>query len=215
MARKPLYVHIPKTGGTFLSSYLEEAYGEKINIWGHRNIYELSNRARYFKFAIIRNPFDWYVSRYFYFGRKQLAEKGVSIDSDSGMLGGAFRNKFPSFKEHLYWGAKENINGFWLSDRVRKMCYVRGRDTMNYYGTLESLDELTEVISKECGIDASISIHDFSLNYLNERKIKTNPDQRMINHNHYSDYYDDDMIKLVLVKDAEIIKRFGYSFERK
>lgn len=207
MGKTPLYLHIPKTGGTFLTSYLQEAYGSRLRIFGHRNIKELRDKRKYFKFAIVRNPFDWYVSRYFYFLRKQILEKGVSIECDSGLNGQYFRNKFPIFKDHLYWGVKETIKGFWLSDRVRKMCYVRGRDAMNYYGTLESLDELTEAISNECGIDASISIHDF--------KSKLNPDKRMINHNHYSEYYDDDMVKLVLAKDAEIIKRFGYSFERK
>lgn len=215
IGKTPLYVHIPKTGGTFLTSYLQESYGSDIRIWGHGNIREFSNRDKYFKFAILRNPFDWYVSRYFYFGRKRLFEKGLSIDCDSLLFGRDFINKFPTFRDHFYWGVKNKTVAFWLADRVKGMCYVDGQDVMDYYGTLESLSELTEVISKKCGIDARISIHDYSLIYPDTKKRNINPDQRAVNHNHYSEYYDKDMISIVLEKDADILEKFGYSFERK
>ena len=89
------------------------------------------------------------------------------------------------------------------------MCHTNGRDSINHYFKLESLHEIIDVISSKCGIDARISISDY------ESKLRDRADKRLINHNHYSQYYDEDMIKLVEDMDGDIIKRFGYSFERK
>ena len=209
MNKDLLFLHIPKTGGTFLYSYLKEAYGSNIVLFGHGNIREFPEKRKYFKFAILRNPFDWYVSRYFYYFRKQMVEKGVSIDCDSGFFGEYFRNNFPTFKGHFYWGFKNKQIDFSFSYRIRNISYTRGHNSINYYGKLESLYDLNRVISEKCGLDPTITIPDY------EAKSKVHPDERKINHKHYSEYYDDDMIKLVLEKDADILSKFGYTFERK
>ena len=92
--RKIIFVHIPKTGGTSISAAL---FGNASLTWGHfgvRDFYaELGAEIDdYYKFCVVRNPWDRFVSAYHYlsnvpdtvtFRTKSFADlfvRGRSID---------------------------------------------------------------------------------------------------------------------------------------
>ena len=56
------FVHISKTGGTFL---LREFIVPIIGLNNTKDI-DLNNTKEKIGFSIIRNPYDWYVSMYYY-----------------------------------------------------------------------------------------------------------------------------------------------------
>lgn len=90
---KFIFVHIPKTAGVTISSILDdyctldEKKKHNMNPHGQRN-----QISRYFKFCFVRNPWDRFLSCYFYFrkyGRK------IANDTHSGEI----VNRFDSFYE--------------------------------------------------------------------------------------------------------------------
>lgn len=228
-----LFVHIPRTGGTFLREYFRMVYGKNIIQFGHTRLAEgiqflrqlfiyferpLVELDNYFKFTFIRNPWDWYVSRYFYFRRSPVVEKHVSITCDSGLQYMDFIEKFPIFKEHMVWGSSECLN-FWLSYRYRDMCFVDGKDFMDYVGRFEDMEGSINEIFKRCDATSKISYQPFYHDA--ERRAHPSEDRlkdKIFNdtvHEHYSYYYDQELIDLVYEKDKEIIDRFGYQYEDK
>lgn len=64
---KSIFIHNPKTMGTSISAELKEKYGY-INIFGkHDKISKISpdsELATYFKFGVVRNPYEWLTSYY-------------------------------------------------------------------------------------------------------------------------------------------------------
>ena len=76
---KIIFVAIPKTGTTSVEYYFNEIlkidnkmkkYGLKKHSTARQIKKKVKNYDEYFKFAIIRNPYDWYVSWYTYRKRK-------------------------------------------------------------------------------------------------------------------------------------------------
>jgi len=59
------YLHIPKTGGTSISSVLTEIEGTK-TIIVHDSIRAFNNIEDYFIFTIVRNPFTRLASAFFH-----------------------------------------------------------------------------------------------------------------------------------------------------
>jgi len=201
----PLYIHIPRTGGTFLREYFRKCC-PGIQIHEHNRVRDLTNPDQYWKFAFVRNPWDWYVSRYFYFCRKHINEQGVSIRCDSGLFGNAFQEKFPTLKSHLLWGANDRIPGFWLTDRLIDMCWVNGYDEIDYYGRYEEMESCVKTILDYCSIKPKKTIPEFlsdpdNLRYKNSTI-----------HEHYSEYYDEELKRLVAEKDDIFLNKRLFSY---
>ena len=161
-----------------------------------------------FKFAFIRNPWDWYVSHYFYLCKKSGIKRGVSPKTYSTIY---------SFEEYMSWGvtgwyeyAKDvkwyASYKFWFSCLYKRMCFVNGEDSMDYIGKFENMEESVNEILEACSVTPEITYQDFydkaGASLFNSTK-----------HKHYSHYYNDEMIDLVYENDKEIIDRFGYEYE--
>ena len=78
---KCIYIHIPKTGG----SSIEFAFDQKTQ--EHETLEQTKEKIKnsyesYFSFSIVRNPFDRFVSTYFYLKEKEEAPyvEGMSFD---------------------------------------------------------------------------------------------------------------------------------------
>jgi len=186
---KFIFVHIQKTAGKSMLKALglplgadhrfanvqRRDYGEKI--W-----------SSYFKFAIVRNPWDRLISGYHY----RLS--GGSGSPDDLTRAKLYPRSFHRFCENLdFFVNLPNEHMFrpqyqWISD-------VDGRNLMDYVGRFETLNEDFLVIRERIGRDAVILPH------INKS-----------NHRPYWEYYDTRTRDLVSRAYEEDLERFGYAF---
>ena len=66
---KLIFIHVPKTGGTFVERKLAKLKNKVFG--GHSNYIHFKNKIKsidnYNIFSIVRNPYDRLISAYFYF----------------------------------------------------------------------------------------------------------------------------------------------------
>jgi hypothetical protein len=208
MKSKILFVHLPRTAGTFIRFYGKET--KYINYYanykqrdGHLPASKIDDPDKWFKFGLIRNPYDWYVSQYHYFGResKFVPERGVFEGVDGGVYGEDFRLKFPTFSDWLIFGTQQNNEKFWLSN-IYKYMFFNDEELclLNYIGKYEDLyDEVNKVL-KYNDIEPKINIEDFE-GYRNSSK-----------HEPYKNYYNVETKGIVKLMDIGIINKYGYIF---
>jgi hypothetical protein len=206
--KNPYFLHVPKTGGTFLSAYLAE-YCQKIHNFGHQQICKMGYHNNNFTFAFIRNPFAWYVSRYFYFCQDRAKsydqKNGISYMNDGEMNGEEFRLAFPTFKYHImygYYSPKKLVNRFFLSDIYNWQLCEKDVLQIDYIGKLETIYDDIDRILDICEIYPDISLKDFKTNRMNKT-----------DHNHYSTYYDQELINIIKEKDRYLLLKYNYKME--
>jgi len=196
---KFIFVHVPKTGGTSIMTALRsfDLRGE-----GHYTLDEIKKNnnissfqaQQYYKFAVIRNPWDIVVSNYHYSRMKKS-----------------------------FWHSDENTTryelhpDYELSSRINFSEYVKllVENKLNHHfsmvpqvhwidETLNSLirfENLENDFSKVC---RQIGLGDVALE-------KINPSR----HQHYSEYYDNLSRDLIYDYFLQDIKQFNYTFIRK
>src|SRR4030042_1961966 len=105
--KKVLFIHLPRTGGTFIREYGKATkcinyYANYKQRDGHLPTSKIDDPDRWFKFGLIRNPYDWYVSQYHYFigkSSEKLLETGIYKGVDAGLYGCGFQERFPDFND--------------------------------------------------------------------------------------------------------------------
>lgn len=207
------FVHLPRTGGTFISQYTRNRLTRlrrQFNYWPnaytskkHSPASTIPDRKEHYLFGLIRNPFDWYVSRYHYFIDKpskglNVIEDDISKNSDAGLIGEEFKNKF-SFKDHILYGLKSTPN-FWLSNLHDYMFCENGKNIMNHIGKFENMNDELNFVLKENGITPRVELKDF-WGYKNASIRKD-----------YHDYYDGELINIIMEKDRKIFDLYKYEY---
>ena len=138
----------------------------------------------FYKFAFVRNPWDWHVSMY-HFLLKQTENHRYDLITHFG-----------SFRKYMEWVITENkpfpkgatkFQNTMLKD-------ASGNIAVDEIGRFETLSEDFANISARLGIEASLP----KLNYSQ--------------HKHYQNYYDTSTKKLVEKHFAEDIELFKYTF---
>lgn len=204
---KCIFVHIPKTGGTSIEKVIWPLKSDRVieNLWmgfikEHYNKYQTgglqhltSSQIRnevgvevfnsYYKFSVVRNPWEKAISQYIY-----MKEKRKDLRQFVGM------SKFTSFKSylsliskktHVQWMKQVDFikrrNGDFLVDNVIKF---------------ENLEKETQMVFGILGI----------------KNIKL-PHANKSNKMHYSSYYDDESIEMIYSLYKEDIETFNYKFD--
>jgi len=196
---KFIFVHIPKTGGTSIMKALRPygLLGE-----GHYTLSEIQNNhnltalqmKEYFKFAVVRNPWDIVASNYHYSRMKKSfwhsedtsAKYPVHVDYDVA-------SKI-DFAQYVDLMIKNKLN-----HRFSMLSQSHFVD-----GDIDHLLRFEDLNSEFLRICERIGLPPISLE-------KANPSK----HNHYSTHYDATTIELVRNYFKQDIERFNYSFERK
>lgn len=182
---KFIFTHIPKCAG----SSIHESLGGK-GYSNHKTLEEdlmTSKQAKhYFKFTFVRNPWDRFISAYFYF-------KKYGRDGNGDVKMGNIVNRYNSFKDFVL-----NFNKIPASDWV----YPHFKEQINwvcgnhdFIGKSENLQQDFNIICEKIGIPKQQLLH-------------TNKS----NHKHYTDYYDDETRQIVAEKYAKDIQCFNYKF---
>lgn len=159
-----IFIHLPRTAGTFLSNMAKDIIGFNSTPITHQRAINLKTDK--YTIGVIRNPFDWYVSRYEYFKQSRpdmIIEKGVSSCNDAGLSTNLYSEKFKTLKDSIYYYINEppytcekcgymhnQSNRFWLSDMYKYMfCDNNNNLLINQVIKLENLyDELEKIIQK-------------------------------------------------------------------
>ena len=195
--RKFIFIHIFKCGGNAIRKVLkDDSTCEEIGS-GHanaRDVKELMGKEYddYYKFAIVRNPFDWLLSTYYYIvysGYTRHKEKVEQLESF---------NEFPQhyvdymMKEQMPLGANKCTL---LKDYVTD---VDGNLIVDYIGKMETLQKDMNYVLQSIGIDHTmIPKVNVNVNKLGKQ---------------YKDCYSEEAKNYVLKNFAADLKMFDYEY---
>jgi hypothetical protein len=227
---KFVFGHLPRSGGTFVCDVIRKFFPSAYEI-GHHVPRELLPReySHLPVLGTIRNPWEFYVSLYHYVWPKDAASILVSWMSEHGSLDfiGSVRNLLnlavnderldvliEMLPEHVDYG-RRNIPNV-TKDTMRKVRgtgigyysfrfnHIFGNAEDVFFCRVETLRQ--DLVSFFEGIGAATDeLRDYVLQ----------SDQKNISdHLHYSIYYTPELADLVLVRDSQLIKRFGYVLEQ-
>jgi hypothetical protein len=226
---KFVFVHLPRSGGTFVTSVIKKFFPLAHEI-GHHAPRELLPReySHLPVLCTVRNPWEFYVSFYHYLLRTDAATLFVSWMTQNGRLGfeGSIRNLLnlgvsDGRLDLLLEMLPERID---FTQRhipsVTKdiMCKIRdtgiGYYTFRFYQMFGNVEDVffcrLETLSKDLvAFFAQIEAGTTELQDYVLCSNKVNASE----HRHYSTYYTPELAEFVLVRDRQLIERFGYVFE--
>jgi hypothetical protein len=227
---KFVFVHLPRSGGTFVSGVIRKFFSSAYEI-GHHLPRQLVPReySHLPVLGTVRNPWEFYVSLYHYVRIRDAASILVSWMSENGKLDfiGSIRNALnlgvneerlnvliEMLPNHIDY-SKIHIPNV-TKDTMRR---VRGTGvgyyTFRFNQMFGSADDVffcrLETLSQDLvaffeGIGAATDqLRDYVL-----RSDKENISE----HLHYATYYTPELAELVSIRDRPLIERFGYVFEQ-
>lgn len=189
--RKAIFVHIPKCAGVAVNRTLfGNLAGGHTTLDEYLNIFEPACINHYFKFTIVRNPWDRLVSAFFFLKNGGMDKKDrAGFVKEFGHL-----TDFKSFVK--IWVNKDNI---WRWHQFRPqfhyMLETREKIRLDFVAFLENIDLDFPRIARRMGLDCSL------------------PKSNSSDHGSYMDYYDDETANIVANAYAEDIRMLGYNFD--
>lgn len=199
---KFIYVHIPKSAGTYIKHYLlsniEENYAQNTNQASYHEKYrttcerslsaiiqEVPDWKKYFKFTVVRNPFDRVVSMFSYLGGWKY-DYFTKNNIDSPMMphvevfrGFYLNNDFDGFIKEAY--QEQRIRKFHAGyyenylDRVS----ISGKPVLDAHYKMESMEDALFDLQERLNLPYGEAFDDWRQNSSAEYKKKA----------HYSEYY--------------------------
>jgi hypothetical protein len=206
-----IFVHIPKTGGTSIERIiwpgnddrcagnlcmgLVDGFHNKYQTGGlqhllARQIREEVGREvfdKFFKFSIVRNPWDKAISQYIYMGERGDLRRFIGLsETDS------FKKYLELIQKrtHVQW---ESQHKFILDES--------GQEMVDYIGRFERFNDEVSRILQEIKARNGVEI-----------RIDDIPHLKKSNRSHYRDYYDSEAREMVAHIYKKDIEYFGYTF---
>jgi hypothetical protein len=187
-----IYVHIPKCAGNAIEkSLFGEVFGGHLTAWHYRMIFRPNEFRTFFKFAIVRNPWDRLVSAFHFLKKGGLnpydrwwAEKHLG--------------QFPDFDSFVKHGLNlKNINSFVHFQPQASFVFLNGELQVDYVGRLENLEHDFGHICQRLGMEKELLV----VNALSNKQ------------RDYRSHYTDVTRDIVADVYKEDIDRFGYAFD--
>ncbi len=190
---KCIYIHIPKCAGISLAQSIFGHCVPHSTITDYQLMFGSELFKSYFKFTIVRNPWDRFVSAYFFL-------KHGGFDSTDKFLFKPIIDKFNSFYEFVksVYYDKKYLKLIHFLPQSKWIQTPSGSCPLDYIGKLENLDESLKIISSELNL-GKISIPS-----------KTNSSPRDTD---YKKYYTRETREMVAELYRKDIKLLGYRFE--
>lgn len=222
---KFIYVHIPKSAGTFIKHYLlsniEDGYGENQNQQDYDDKYkttceralsgvigEVPDYKEYFKFTIVRNPFDRVVSMFSYLGGwKYDYFMNNNIDSPMMPFVEHFRKlylneDFDGFIKYAYEeGFIRRFHAGYFENNIDRIS-IGGKVSIDKFYKMEYIDSCVSDLSKRFNFKNKSGFNDWRQNSSSEYKKKKS----------YKDYYSDYSKEYIADHFAKDLDYFGYGF---
>ncbi|HEY5218398.1 MAG TPA: sulfotransferase family 2 domain-containing protein [Gemmatimonadaceae bacterium] len=196
-----LFIHIPKTGGNSVSSAFGFGWPAHTDILHYATELKPDVFESYFKFAVVRNPWERLVSEYVFQRKKRkprteklfiFDERGTKrrfADWVRVALANPFRYRGQDWagdvSPHIHrWSPQVD----WIS--------IDGNISVDFIARLETIERDFQEIRRRAGVSAT-----------------TLARRNATRHRHYSSYYDSDTREIVAHYYASDIEAFGYRFE--
>ena len=229
-----VFIHMHKTGGQTLNNVLSRCMENHETVGYHFPRTEIPAHAKHLPVVgMVRNPWSWYVSWYFFNRRPRSQNPLFSVVSDGGREGftttvrnlvnlGSGSAESRQRREKLISvlpGTLDSNRGVGLTkDDVRGFC----TDDVGYYswlfdrmvgidrdentliGKVENLQDDFLGIMERLGVAETAAMREALQQ--SERKNSSR-------HSHYSHYYDPELRQLVADRERALIDRFAYRFE--
>lgn len=201
-----VWVHLPKTGGTWvretLAKYAPASWGLEVRYPGHHSIRSAGPKYEGVPaFHIIRNPWEWYVSWYGFWGT-HLRQRSGCFAKPEGAWNPEERKR-ADIASMPFPDAVKAIEGAGLGIgyHYRRICLRTDGSSIDF-GRFDSMrTELVRLLTKY-GCPPPEPLH---------RAIMHDAPKMTSVHRPWREYYSDrKLVDLVAGYEAELIERFGY-----
>lgn len=188
---RSIFVHIPKCAGVAVSRAIFGGLaGGHVTLDRYVDIFGPKCIVNYFKFTIVRNPWDRLVSAYFFL-------KSGGFEDDDKTWFEKELGSFPDFETFVKkWLNRSNI---WKWHHFRPQYHYvlekRGKINLDFIGFMENIGADFSYIADRVCVQGSLETTNTS------------------RHVAYTDYYTDETRKIVANVYAEDIKMLGYNFD--
>jgi len=228
-------IHMHKTGGQTLTSLISQHIKHNAIIGYHYPIAHLPEEYSQLPvIGIVRNPWDWYVSWYCFNKYSNIKNSLYTVVSDGDQADfkttitnlvnlGSSDISSQLYRQTLISILPESLDGNQGVGLTKSCIENFSSETQGYYSWLFTrmhgdLDNANLHIGRFENLqDSFINIMDVlkvaEKNQLNAG-FKTTGKLNSSKREHYSQYYDDELIKLISKKEAELIARYNYHFEK-
>lgn len=183
-SRKFIFVHIPKNGGSSLERMLNLGGG----IFSIKDFSTVINIDDYYKFTIVRNPFDKMVSAFTYLrsGKQPVDKPYFDIIIKYKDVNDFLKN-YLSIDNNLFKIAHFTPQNLWLK--------INGVNKMDYVGRLEDYNNSVKTIFTNINVNINNITH-------------TNKSNR----GDYKGYFNDESIEIMNRLYKDDLNEFGYEY---
>jgi hypothetical protein len=227
---KFVFVHLPRTGGTFATDMIMRFFPSAREIGYHLPRSLLPEEYSHLPvLGTVRNPWDFYVSWYYHIWPRDIGKPLFSwlTDNCKEQFEGAIRNALNLGVDNYRLDAlienlpdtvdysTRNIPNI-TKDSMRN---VRGTGvgyyTFRFYQLFGNADEVFFCRQERLRTDLIHFLeHVGAANDEIRTHILESEKKNTAEHKHYSSYYTPELAELVAIRDRSVIDRFGYKFEK-
>ena len=186
---KFIFIHVTKAAGTSIEqTFRSDSFFSKryVCAMDARNFVGQKKWEKYFKFAIVRNPWDKIVSMYRYRKKIGRISKGLSFKKFIKLIDSA-KIKHDDGRKHK----------FFTCNQLDCCVDEDGEVILDYIGRFEKLQKHWKYICRKIGKNRILP------------HVKSSKKKKQKG---YQTYYDDETKKLVAARFSKDIEYFGYEF---
>lgn len=189
--KKAIFVHIPKCAGISVNKALfGNLAGGHTTLEHYLNIYEPKNILSYFKFTIVRNPWDRVVSAYHFLQQGGMNQPDKTFYQQE-------LAKFSNFEDFVknWLRYPENLKKYHhFQTQSHYILDKHNKVPLDFIGYLENIDKDFAHICKKMNIKATL------------------PNSNQSKRNNYQDYYSNETRDIVAEVYKQDIELLGYDF---